>query len=1165
MFEKLFKDAVVITSKENNISSHVYTNLLLYVELLNIMSVDSCDDDFFRNLKPSTVLFIEHHVFENSEFYSLVISSEHPFLVLIPHANVVQWEGVSSDKYLGFIINEAGKEHYLNVLKTGKKLLSQLQAASNSVISYFKSFMEMPSLVLITDYENGKILDANHLFCKITGYSREELSGKTTIDLEIWRDTDERERFYALLYKDGYVKSYPATLISKRIGLRNALLSSSIVEFGSTKAVVTVITDYSERKKIEEKLYDQQNVVKTILESTLAGYWDWDIIKNTEYYSPAFKKMFGYEDNEFLNLPESWKKIIHPDDLPIVMENYRQHVKSHGKIPFINEVRYFHKTGSVIWVICSGTVMEWDENNKPIRMVGCHIDITDKKMAEENLRISEGYNKVLFESSVTPLVLMDGQSYRFVDCNDAAVKVYGLKNKDEALTKTPIDVSAKYQYDGELSREAAPKYIKNALEKGEVSFEWRHQRKDGTIWDAEVHLVPFMYSGKVMLQFSLFDITDRKQETLRLQQAHATYQGILDSISEAVYIQDETGKFLDVNKTVERFYGYSKEEFIGKTPEFLSASDKNNNAYIEECLKKAFQGIPQRFEFWGARKDGSVFPKEVSVSKGDYFGQDVLIAVARDISERKQAIDAMLEQERQLKEATKLFEALFDAIPDIIGIQDTNRRVLRYNAAGYALLGFNQNEVYGKKCYELMGRVSPCEICATAKVFMTGKVEIAEKYVPELKKWFEARSYPLFDDNGKISMVVEHLRDITVHKHAEEERSKLQNQLQQAMKMEALGRLAGGVAHDFNNLLTAIIGNATLASFLVKDSETLTKKMSEIKKAAESAASLTKQLLAFSRKQMVEPKLISLNNLIERIMPMLKRLINENITINYEPEETNELNVQVDPSQFEQILINLVVNARDAMPKGGDIYITTKQIDPDEDYYTTHTYMKRGVYCCLSIRDNGIGISKEHMKHIFEPFFTTKSMGRGVGLGLATIYGAVKQANGFIEVISEEHKGTEFQIFLPYVQGTLVEMSVEEDTTDIVGGNETILLVEDEPAVRSFVEHFLSSIGYKVLSASNAEHAIDVARNMSGKIDLLFTDVVMPGMNGRELAHYLFDAIGLNCVLYASGYTRDVIASQGVIDEGLDFIEKPYSPHALAKKIKMILELKTKNDCDRSE
>ncbi len=1156
MKKRLFKDAVIITVS-GEILETVYGVVSELGQLLNIISYDMWLREPKSDVLNAGVYFIESDVLCQNNITALLKHLKKPFFIFLPLSDLPQWKGLNHQYFSGLLLNEASKEHYISVISQGLRFDTLSRNDSNSIVSYFKCFMELPLLAVLTEISTGKILDANNSFCRTTGYLREDVCGKTTLELNMWEDIEERNTFYTLLQENGHVSSFYALFKTKKYGSYPVLLSSRIISFGETSAALTVLTDYSERKKSEDRIQEQQYVIQTILENTLAGYWDWNIPEGTEYMSPAFKKMFGYENDELPDIPESWQRLVHPEDMPGVLQTFNEHVGTHGRIPFYNEVRYYHKNGSILWIICSGRVIVWDHSGNPIRMVGCHVDITDRKMAEENLRISEDYNKVLFKRSVTPLVLMDGETYRFVDCNEAAVRVYGFASKEDTLGKTPLDVSAEYQYNGELSKSEAPLKIKEAFESGDLLFEWRHQRGDGTIWDAEVHLVRFDYGERKMLQFSLFDITDRKQETQRLQQAHATYRGILDSVSEAIYIQDKEGIFLDVNKTVEDFYGYKKEDIVGQAPSFLSAPEKNNFAHISDCIKKAFEGEPQRFEFWGMRKDGSIFPKEVSVSKGDYFGKEVIVAVARDISERKRIMDELVAQERKLREATRLFEALFDAIPDVIGLQDHDRHIIRYNAAGYALLGLSPESVEGKRCYELMGRTIPCELCATEEVFREKKPAFVEKFVPEMHKWFEARSYPLLSDDGEIRMVVEHLRDITFRKKAEEEKTRLYNQLQQTSKMEALGRLAGGVAHDFNNLLTAIIGNATLASLAPYDSEKLRKKLIDIKQAAESAASLTKQLLAFSRKQMIEPKIISLNELIEHTIPLLDRLIGENITVSYSYDMRHSLVILVDPSQFEQIIINLVVNARDAMPMGGTISITTSLADLSKEYYAEHTYMKPGNYCMFSVKDTGIGISKENVKHLFEPFFTTKSMGRGTGLGLATTYGAVKQAQGFIEVYSEEGSGTEFQVYLPLSEGHPIPFVREDDDAHMIGGNEVILLVEDEPAVRSFVEHFLSSIGYTVLSAGNADHALHEAENWNGRIDMLFTDVIMPGMNGKELARYLHQSIGLSCVLFASGYTKDVIANQGVIDDDVEFISKPYSPFKLAQKIRQILDART--------
>ena len=381
----------------------------------------------------------------------------------------------------------------------------------------------------------------------------------------------------------------------------------------------------------------------------------------------------------------------------------------------------------------------------------------------------------------------------------------------------------------------------------------------------------------------------------------------------------------------------------------------------------------------------------------------------------------------------------------------------------------------------------------------------------------------------------------------------LQAQLQQAMKMEAVGRLAGGVAHDFNNLLTVIIGNVSLAFGQVQQSAPVAGLLSEVTKAAERAAGLTQQLLAFSRKQIIEPKVLNLNDLIADLNAMLVRLIREDIKIRIRPGKDIGA-VKVDVGQFQQVVVNLVVNARDAMPEGGKIAIETSNVELDEGYCALHPYVKPGRFVMLSVSDTGHGMSKEVKALVFEPFFTTKAKGSGTGLGLATTYGVVKQAGGSVEVYSEVGMGTTFKIYLPRVEGEASTLVRDDQPQKLEGGSETVLLVEDEDIVRGVCVKVLGALGYKVLQASNGEEAIVLSKGHEGRIDLLMTDVVMPGMNGRELAAQLILRHQGMKVLFTSGYTEDVIVHHGVLDDAVSFLGKPYSPSALGMKIREVLD-----------
>ncbi len=398
-------------------------------------------------------------------------------------------------------------------------------------------------------------------------------------------------------------------------------------------------------------------------------------------------------------------------------------------------------------------------------------------------------------------------------------------------------------------------------------------------------------------------------------------------------------------------------------------------------------------------------------------------------------------------------------------------------------------------------------------------------------------------------------REITERKRAEEERKKLEAQLHQAQRMEAIGTLAGGVAHDFNNILTTIIGNAELALMDVIKDESLRKKIEEIKKAGEKAASLTRQLLAFSRKQIVQPEILDINELLTDIEKILGRLIGEDIELLTIPAPAL-WQVEIDPGQIEQVIINLAINARDAMPGVGKLTIETANADLSENYFRERGIEgeKPGHYVILAVSDTGSGIDKETQEHIFEPFFTTKEVGKGTGLGLSTVYGIVKQNNGFIWLYSEPGQGSTFKIYLPKVKGNAEPEEREQTPVDDLSGSETVLIVEDDDSLRNFAQKILHIYGYRTLNAENGEDALRVCKEHDGQIALMITDVVMPKMDGREAAERLQPLYPQMKVIYMSGYTDDAIVHHGVLEPGLNFLEKPFTLESLARKVREVLD-----------
>ena len=389
-------------------------------------------------------------------------------------------------------------------------------------------------------------------------------------------------------------------------------------------------------------------------------------------------------------------------------------------------------------------------------------------------------------------------------------------------------------------------------------------------------------------------------------------------------------------------------------------------------------------------------------------------------------------------------------------------------------------------------------------------------------------------------------RDVT-------DRRQLENMVRQSQKLEAIGRLSGGLAHDFNNLLCVISGHIELLMEALEPAEPAFRSVTQIRKAADSAAALTRQLLAFSRRQVFHPQVVHLNAIVVETEKLLERLIDEHIEF-YTALDPSLGRVLVDPVQVEQVIINLVLNARDAMPEGGKLTIETSNLDLDDDHHSRISHVPAGKYVLLAMTDTGCGMNEETLSHIFEPFYTTKELGKGTGLGLATVYGIVKQSGGYIWVYSEEGRGTTFKVYLPRVVSPLTDARVGRRDAEIGKGTETILVVEDAEPLRTLTKEFLTASGYTVLEAANGHEALRIARSYLGGIDLLLTDVVMPRMGGKSLAEQMMQLRPGTRVLYMSGYPNDGIVQAGILAGGVTLLEKPFTREILSKRVRQVLD-----------
>jgi len=629
---------------------------------------------------------------------------------------------------------------------------------------------------------------------------------------------------------------------------------------------------------------------------------------------------------------------------------------------------------------------------------------------------------------------------------------------------------------------------------------------------------------------------ERTQAANALNATEERYRVLFESMPLPVWVFDvETHQILAVNAAAVQHYGYSREEFLALRIEDLRPPEDIARPQEHTRTSARNGGIQSSGRWRHRKKDGSLILVEVTWHTLTWNGRPAEIVAASDITERRRAEEALAESEALYR---KVIEASFD------GIDLTEDGVVRQANRGFAeMFGYSIDEVIGRPMLDFIADESAEAVRQRVSDGVEGTYELVGKRKDGTKILLEAtaKTHNIGSRPGRLTA----LRDVT-------EKRQLEEQVRQAQKMEAVGRLAGGVAHDFNNLLTVITSCAELVLMDTEESDPRRENLVEIRKASQAAAGLTRQLLAFSRQQVIEPKLVTVEEVVAAADKMLQRLIGEDIELVAVLNE-GPATVKIDPGQLEQVIMNLAVNARDAMPDGGKLTLETSAVELDEAYARTHWPATAGRFALLAVSDTGIGMTEQTRARIFEPFFTTKEVGKGTGLGLATVYGIVKQNGGFIWVYSEPGHGTTFKIYLPRVNEAPTA-SLQATTTASLLGTETILLTEDSPALRATAHQILERYGYTVLDALSSTEALTLARSRAGPIHLLLTDVVMPGMSGRELAERFTAKRPEVKVLYMSGYTDDAVVRHGVLRPGIAYLQKPFTPETLARKVREALD-----------
>ncbi|MFC1628657.1 PAS domain S-box protein [Gemmatimonadota bacterium] len=911
-------------------------------------------------------------------------------------------------------------------------------------------------------------------------------------------------------------------------------ITISRIELEKEDILLAFVRDVTKRKEFETQLKSSEEKYRSIFNSFQDVYYHTDKDGRVVIASPSVRDQLGYDPEEIVGRPATdfYAEPADRDRMLVELEKA-------GRVRDF-DVKFVKKDGEITDVALSAQAILGDDG-EIAGVEGVLRDVSDRKRAEENIkRLSD-----VVEQAEAPIFLTDPEGV-IEYINPAFSAITGFTG-DDAIGKTPRILNSG------LMPQQYYKNVWSTIESGApISAVVTNKRKNGDIWYYDQTIVPLKDENGLITHFVSTgkDITADREAQESLRQSEEKYREVIENAGEGIFVaQDGVIKYL--NPFALDFIGYPEEELHSRPfLEFIHPDDQEIvlNRYVERL---AGGDVPDITTYRIIVSGGVEKWVEASTVLITWEGEPATLNFVSDITDQKFAREELQRSEASLSRA--------QTIAHLGNWEwDISTGGLWWSDEVYRIFGLEPQEF--EATYDaFLERIHPDdrEFVSTAverAVSEHGEYDIEHRVTrPDgTERIVNEIGEVEYDEAGEPLNMIGTVLDITERKLTEQELRDKEEQLLQAQKLEAIGHLAGGVAHDFNNMLGVIVGYSDIALMELEDADPLKKNFLRIRDAADRATGLTRQLLAFSRKQTIQARNIDLNDTISNLEKMLGRLIGEHIDIKIELESGPCL-IHSDPVQIDQVLMNLAVNARDAMPDGGELTIETSSVTVDQDSAANLDGLAAGQYQLLTVSDTGHGMDELTRSQIFDPFFTTKEVGKGTGLGLATVYGIVRQSNGAIDVHSEPGQGTSFMIYIPVTEESATTEAVPDEKIELESSGERILLVEDQDDFRDLTHRILKMYGYKVLVARSAGEAFLMCEQQEEPIQLMLTDVVMPQMSGPKLAERVADIQPGMKVLYMSGYTYDIMDQHGLKPEDIDLIEKPFSPVELAQKIREVL------------